>query len=80
MGLNKFFQFWRKLMEVKKSKTATKAVSDFLSIKVTAVEMDADMAKRTKESAQKILGMMFASLHKRGRPSKKQEEVLNYGI
>jgi len=80
MRLSKFIQIWRELMEVKKSRTATKAVSDFLSIKMTAVEMDSDTAKRTKESAQKILGMMFASLHKRGRPSKKQEEVLKYGI
>lgn len=80
MNLNKIFQFWRNLMEIKKSKTATNVVSDFLSIKMTAVEMDADTASRTKESAQKILGMMFASLHKRGRPSKKQEEVLSYGI
>lgn len=80
MSLNKFFQFWRALMEVKKSRTANKAVVDFLSIKMTAVEMDSDTAKRTKESAQKILGMMFASLHKRGRPSRKQEEALSYGI
>jgi len=80
MILNKVYQFWRQLMKIKKSKTATKAVSDFMSIKVTAVEMEADIAKKTKDSAQKILGMMFASLHKRGRPSKKQEEVLNYGI
>lgn len=80
MGLNKFFQFWRKLMKVKESKTAQKAVSDFLSINVIEVKADSETAKRTKESAQKILGIMFASLHKRGRPSKKQDEVLNYGI
>lgn len=80
MSLSKLIQFWRKLMAIKKSKTAQKAVSDFLSIEVTAVKMDADTVKRTKESAQKILGMMFASLHMRGRPSKKQDEVLNYGI
>lgn len=80
MSLNKVFQIWRKIMEVKKSKTATKAVCDFLSIEMIAVEMDSEMAKKTKESAQKILGLMFASLYKRGRPRKRHEEVLNYGI
>lgn len=67
-------------MEVKKSKTATKAVRDFLSIEMIAVDLDSETAKATKESAQKILGLMFASLYKRGRPKKKPEEVLNYGI
>ena len=67
-------------MKVKESKTAQKAVSDFLSINVIEVKADSETAKRTKESAQKILGIMFASLHKQGRPSKKQDEVLNYGI
>lgn len=80
MSRNKFFQFWSKLMEVKKSKPAQKAVSDFLSVNVIEVKADSETAKRTKESAQKILGIMFASLHKRGRPSKKQDEVLSYGI
>ncbi len=80
MSLNKFFQLWRKLMEVKKTRTASPAVSNFSSINMTAVEMDEDTVKKTKESAQKILGMMFASLHKRGRPSTKQEEVFNYGL
>ena len=67
-------------MEVKKSKTVSKAASDFLSIKVIEVEMDSEEIKRTKESAQKILGLMFSLLHKRGRPSKNQDEVLSYGF
>ncbi len=79
MILNKFFQIWRILVEYKKSRTAEKAVCDFLSIEMIAVELDSDTAKKTKESAQKILGMMFASLHKKGRPSHNKDEVLNYG-
>ncbi|MBY0413257.1 MAG: hypothetical protein K2Q18_03790 [Bdellovibrionales bacterium] len=67
-------------MEVKKSKSAQAAAQDFLSIEMIEVELDSDNAKRTKESAQKILGMMFASLHKKGRPSKHQREELEYGI
>lgn len=80
MGLNEFFQIWRKLLEVKKSKTVQKAVSDFLSIELIEVETDFETAKRTKDSAQKILGMMFASLRKKGRPSQKFDEEVNYGI
>lgn len=80
MILNNIFQLWSKMMEVKKSKAVQRAVSDFLSIDMIAVEMDKESATRTKESAQKILGIMIASLYTRGRPSKKSEEVLNYGI
>ena len=67
-------------MEIKKSKSVQAAARDFLSIEMIGVELDSDSAKRTKESAQKILGMMFASLHKKGRPSKHQSEELKYGI
>ena len=67
-------------MEIKKSKSAQAAAQDFLSIEMIEVELDSDSAKRTKESAQKILGMMFASLHKKGRPSKHRSEELKYGI
>lgn len=67
-------------MEIKKSKSVQAAAQDFLSIEMIEVELDLDSAKRTKESAQKILGMMFASLHKKGRPSKHQNEELKYGI
>ena len=55
-------------MEIKKSKSAQAAAQDFLSIEMIEVELDSDSAKRTKESAQKILGMMFASLHKKVAP------------
>ena len=51
-----------------------------MSIEMIEVELDSDSAKRTKESAQKILGMMFASLHKKGRPSKHHSEEIKYGI
>lgn len=67
-------------MEIKKSKSAQAAAQDFLSIEMIEVELDSDSAKRTKESAQKILGMMFASLHKKGRPSKHHSEEIKYGI
>lgn len=67
-------------LEIKKSKSAQKAAQDFLRIEMIGVDLDSDSAKRTKESAQKILGMMFASLHKKGRPSKHQSEELKYGI
>ena len=80
MSLNSFFHFWRHLVKSKKSNSAQKAVSDFSSVQLIEVKGDSTAAKETKASAQKILGLMFAALHKRGRPAKEKSEVLNYGV
>lgn len=80
MIFNNLIQLWRKIVEVKKSKTANKAGKDFLSVELIPVELDSLDAAETKAAAQKILSMMFASLHKRGRPSQKEEEELSYAI
>lgn len=80
MGLNSFFQFWRHLVKSKKSNSAQKAVSDFSSVQLIEIKVDSITAKETKASAQKILGLMFAALQKRGRPAKEKSEVLSYGF
>lgn len=80
MGLNNIFQFWRHLVKSKKSISAQKAVSDFSSVQLIEVKEDSTTAKETKASAQKILGLMFAALHKRGRPAKEKSGVLSYGV
>lgn len=67
-------------MDSKKSKSANQAVKDFLSVELIPVETDSYAANETKLAAQKILSLMFASLHKKGRPSKNENEEVCYGI
>lgn len=57
-----------------KIKDGNKPSKDQMRVHLKKSVSDQQSSMERKEIAQKILALMFASTHKRGRPSVKQEE------
>lgn len=75
MILKIFLPLWRHLMARKKINSGKKIAKDHLRVQLIATKFNEEEARFAKNEAQKILSLMFASLHKRGRPKKVKEEI-----
>jgi hypothetical protein len=75
MNHERIFQLWSNLMARKKVKPDNKNADDSLRVQLIPTAFNKDEATQTKESAQKILSLMFAALYKRGRPKNETKEV-----
>ncbi len=65
-------------MARKTIKTGQRPAIDHLCVQLIPTIVDEVSAIETKKAAQKLLSMMFSSLHKRGRPKKETSEELAY--
>ncbi len=75
MKLNRILNFWSFILTKKNVSPETQKKLKELKVKIIKANYNEDMANNTKLEAQKILSIMFASLHKRGRPKKENEEL-----
>jgi hypothetical protein len=78
MKLNKVFQIWSATMA--KAKKAIEHLRKNKDIKVELIPayIPHEEFLEKKAEVQKILAKMFISAHQRGRPSKRDEEELDY--
>ncbi len=79
MKLTNFFHLGITIMARKKIKAGKKPVKDHMRIHLIQTKTDQQTSVERKETAQKILAIMFSLSFKRGRPSTKDEE-LSYAV
>lgn len=77
MNLNKFIQTLKEFMSRKRSNAGLKTRFNPKYIRLIPQKDSEENAQTRKETVHKLIGVMFLSLSKRGRPKIETEEISN---